>query len=165
VLLGGLLGALKGGGIGARFGPWGALIGAGVGGGAGALAADQVADVLKGFATNPRLEQAARDARAELSGLVGKAMAPGGPGGLDGAAIDRKRFEEYERKRLAAMGPQLFNSVKGTFALPAAQQQLGYGDQTQRKIVDGVGKIAKDAGQLPEIRKVMEDIAVRLALR
>lgn len=61
----------------------GALIGAGAGAGAGGLAANEVAKVLQGFANNPKLEQAARDARAELSGLVGKAMAPGGgPGGV-----------------------------------------------------------------------------------
>lgn len=167
VLLGGLLGGLKGGAVGGRFGPWGALIGAGLGAGAGGLAADQAAGLLKGFANNPGLERAARDARKELSGLVGKAMAPGGgPGGVpDPIAEFKKKSEEEERKRLAAMGPQLFNSVKGTFALPAAQQQLGYGDQSRRAVINGLDKIGKAAEVLPDILRAVDELNKRLGLK
>ena len=122
---------------------------------------EAVADVA---AADQRFRELVAKARAEGRAPVGAAAE-----GLEGEAADRARYETYLRQQAAAADKMkagandLFRSVKGTFALPAAQQQLGYGDTAKRKIVDGVGKIAQNAAALPQIAKGVADLNKKLA--
>lgn len=155
IALGSLMGGVKGGKLGARFGPWGAVIGGGLGAGAGAGAGYGLSEFLQGLGDNPTIKEKARAAREELAKLAKEAMAPGvGSGWTD---AERRRFEEEGKKRHGM--PDLntvLGAVKGGFALPAARQQFGYGDNVQRNILGGIKRIADK--EMPEVIDAARDI-------
>lgn len=112
------------------------------------------------------LQQRAEESRGEIRDLV-KALGPGPGGGGGGGARGfwANVFEEaaYEAKGRAGMGglAKIPREVKGVFALPAAQQQLGYGSSAQRDITSGVKKIADK--ELPGIGAGIAEIVTGIA--
>jgi hypothetical protein len=72
IALGGLIGGLKGAGIGGRFGPWGAIIGGAAGAAGGGVAVDQLAKLIEGIATNTGLEAMRANAQDRLKMIVGQ---------------------------------------------------------------------------------------------
>ena len=148
VVLGTILGGIKGGMAGSAFGPWGTLIGAVAGGGAGGLGAYGVTRLLDGFGDTLRTDAEADRARAELRDLVARAKEPVAPGpGAGTGGGDDEKYLNY-RKKLAEP-PPLFNSAKGIFSGPAAQQ-LAYGDNTAKRQLDemkGIKKAVVDVGK------------------
>ncbi|MBA4187768.1 MAG: hypothetical protein C0467_07090 [Planctomycetaceae bacterium] len=143
-LIGGIVGGLT-------AGPGGAVVGAAAGaGGAVALEAfgDKITDALtadlKG--AQDRLQQN----QAELRALIAKGR--GGPIGgpeIDGAAIDKARFDSYAKKLTEAAKelPFVGSSTKGAFAGPIGQQ-LGYADQTAKRQLDATKEVAKGVNKV-----------------
>lgn len=182
ILIGTFLGAMKGLQIGSQFGPWGALIGTTAGGIAGGAAANELAKAIAGLGNNPALKDSAARARRELADAIRGAGGRGGPGGggpgeefhgtlgdfVSGAfrnLLHTSVSIPGDEGGIKKLGGVLGNAVKGAFALPAAQQQFGYGDQAQRNVLDGIQKIGKDAGVLPDIKKGIDDLNKNLKLR
>jgi hypothetical protein len=182
VRLGVILGAVKGAQVGGLFGPWGLLAGAGAGGLGGGLLAGEVADTIAGLGNNPQLKAAAERARRDLAaGVAARRAAAGGgdvpPGGVEGGSLMEfvaRAFRENHSISLSIPGGEkagqvaadvITRGIKGTFALPAAQQQLAYGDTAQRNVINGIQKIGKDAEALPQIQKGIEELNKNLRLK
>lgn len=140
VALGAVLGAMKGGGIGGRFGPWGLGIGAVAGGVGGGFGADAIADTLKGFGDGHALDAKRKAAEAELKKLVGQAhkvaeaAKQGEPGHHQGVGALRRPFE----------------AVKGGFNANAAGRQFAFGDTVEAKQLAVLIGIQNGNGQLPQ---------------
>lgn len=104
-------------------------------------------------------------AKAELADLSNKAKG----GLLEGEAADKARLlSELARKgQLPGAGPEVFRAVKGTYAVSGGGlgQQLGYGDTYHRKVVNGVEKIAADAGRLPAIAEGIKALISQLTFK
>jgi hypothetical protein len=158
---------LRAAGMGARFlGPVGLVAGLAAtqipwekvfGGGGGGKADDAAAERDKAAAgANAELDAAA----AELKRLLGEINDP---------AARQNRLVQLgpdpaELRRNVPMPKvpnqqELFNNVKGAFAIPFARMQLGYGDQASKRQLDALQGIEKHAAALPEIRDAIKDNA------
>lgn len=51
---------------------------------------------------------------------------------------------------------ELFNAVKGTFALPMARQQLEFGDNAAKRQLDAAERVAKNTDVLPATKEAIE---------
>jgi hypothetical protein len=138
IALGGLIGGLKGAGIGGRFGPWGALIGGAAGAAGGGVAIDQLAKLIEGIATNTGLEAMRANAQDRLKMIVGQ----GNPNRLE---VD----EDSLPKRITA--------TRGAFRkLLDGNQQFGASDKLETKQLEALVGIRKD---LDKLTKAMIDAA------
>lgn len=115
--------------------------------------------------------KAAKD-RLDAANAAAREGKPGGGGngwvqGIAAAAVRAvggAAGQLQQKPRLPSPG-ELFNAVKGTFSTPYAAQQLGYGDNAQKRQLDALQGIDKKAAAMPEIKKGIDDLNKNLAFK